>query len=482
MNKIKLILMSLIVFAILISGGFVYQYRVNLLNSQFNVYSNQTQLMGTTLDPNLKFGLTDNNKTIEEKTTKIKTIITSTTERLTTEININNITLKSLTTLLNKLGISLSNIKLDQNNISLKTKEDQSALINTYQSYLQDAIRSRKTSNQYINPIWTVNTQEFVSKMSIEDLLGQVLMIGVDNTSLSPTQLTELKAFNPGGVILMGKNIVDQTQTINLNSQIQSTNPTYPLLITTDQEGGDVKRLPWENMKPQSQWLGTEPTTLCEQATSRASIMKSSGFNMNLAPVTDLSSLDKSAFINNRTISPNPKEVSKAIQDYRKCFDKTVFSTLKHFPGHGMVSGDSHKIVPTNSQVNYESWLNSDALPFKDNLDSQFILNAHILIPQVDNKITSLSKQWVEDILRYRLGYKGIAITDDMEQLRNITQGEPTQLAIEALEAGNDMLLYLPTANNLSSLKARLVERYSNNRSLIESKVIRIMSAKKLII
>jgi beta-glucosidase-like glycosyl hydrolase len=482
MNKIKLILLSLIIIAVLSTAIFAYQFRVNLVNNQYNLLSLQAQALGVNLDSNLRFGIFDSTSTIEDKTNKIKSIINTSKIQLKKDININAQTIKSLSTLLTKLEVSLSNNKLDPNLITIRNIEDQKSLINNYRTYLRDAIKSKESKNNYINPLWAVNVPEFVNKMSIEDLIGQVMMIGVDNPSLTTTQISDLKAFNPGGVILMGKNVITQAQTTSLTAQIQSSNPTNPLLISTDQEGGDVKRLNWENMKPQSQWLSMPETELCQQAKSRASIMKSSGINMNLSPVTDLSSSDKLAFINNRTISPTPTEVSRVIQSYRKCFDKQVFSTLKHFPGHGMVSGDSHKVVPSNAQVSYESWLASDAIPFKENLDAQFILNAHILIPQVDNKITSLSKQWIEDVLRSRLGYKGVVITDDMQQLQNITKQDPTQLAVQALEAGNDLLLYLPTATDLTQLKSNLINHFSKNRSMIESKVIRILESKQLII
>jgi beta-N-acetylhexosaminidase len=340
-----------------------------------------------------------------------------------------------------------------------------------------------KTKNpNKINPLWLKNDEEIktiVKSLTIEELISQLLIVGIDGTMLKPDYSDQIKSFKAGGYILMGKNIDNQDQVTSLTTQLQQTNTSLPSLITTDQEGGVVNRIYWDKTSSVVNWTNYNKEELCTEAKNRASIMNLSGINNILAPVADLSNPSTFAFINNRTISSNQDNVSQKIKEYITCYNKYNSSTLKHFPGHGMVIDDSHKVIPQNNNIDFETWKITHGKPFIDNLNTDIILSAHIKINKIDSEVTSMSKFWLTDTLRQKYNYKGLIITDDMKQYNNISNEDMSQSAIKALEAGNDMLLYVPSFNTITDIKQSLIENYKNNRQIIEEKVIRILNFKK---
>jgi beta-N-acetylhexosaminidase len=317
--------------------------------------------------------------------------------------------------------------------------------------------------------------------MSVNELVGQLFVIGVDGTTLSDQEKQGISDFKPSGIILMGKNIVDDNQVKNLTSQLRATNPNMPLLIATDQEGGDVKRVGWDNVPGQNTWSNETKDKLCEYGNSRGDLLSQMGINMNLAPVVDLGSSNPS-FINNRTISTDHTVVTNKTREYRECFDKKVMSTLKHFPGHGMVTGDSHSSIPSNPDITKAQWDFTHAEPFLKNLDAPFIMSAHIIINKVDTKPSSMSSVWINDILKKEYGYKGLVVTDDMQQYFDISKNDMNNSALDALNAGNDLILYVPNYITVAPIKENLVNYYNNKKSILESMVQRILLAKTQII
>lgn len=399
--------------------------------------------------------------------------------QLTIDTNINVI--NSNYSILKKY-IDITIPSLDNSNTS-ETLKKQNIKLLAYDSYFKDLITKNKSNNVFFNPLWQTNSESrntLINSMSTEDLVGQLLITGISGQLFSELDNNQLKAFSPGGIILMSPNIKDQDQFKNLNNTIQLTNNKIPMFITTDQEGGVVKRINWDNTSPQLDWLNMNQLELCKQAKDRSNILNELGINLNLAPVADLKN-NSDAFINTRTISNDPLKTSTIINQYLNCFRTKSMSTLKHFPSHGMVTGDSHKIIPVNNNIDYNTWNNTHALPFKNNLDSDFIMSGHIVINQIDSKPASMSKRWITEELLTKLEYKGLVITDDMEQFYNISGEDRLTSAINALEAGNDMLLYVPSVDNIETVKKGLIEYYSTRKAVLKQKVSKILMVKSKI-
>ncbi len=300
---------------------------------------------------------------------------------------------------------------------------------------------------------------------SIEDKISQMIMIGFPGKTLTDTTLiNDLKIRNVGGVILFGGNIESPTQLYQLTSSLR-TNSKVPLFISIDQEGGRVARLRASN--------GYADTYTAEQigifnnetdARSWASLMagwlNDVNININLAPVADVNVNPLSPAIGNldRSFSRIPDTV------YQHCFwfidefhKKDIFTTLKHFPGHGSASTDSHLGFTDITTT----WADSELVPYKkliENGYNDFIMSGHLYNANLDPLYpASLSNKVLTSLLRDSLGFDGLIITDGMFMgaiTNNYSFDEAVTLAINA---GNDILLY--TANKL------------NDKSLVDSVV-----------
>jgi beta-N-acetylhexosaminidase len=431
------------------------------------------------LIPTLQQKLSLNFGTINLSSKEIEKQIEINTKKQNSRVDINKTKIESMESILQKLNILKKQDLVSSNNTNTLI-DNQNKILKDYSQTLKEYQKTHPNSN----PLWGIIKNELfdkVNKMSIEDLIGQLFVIGVDGTNLSVEEKNGITNFKPGGVILMGKNVIDNDQLKNLTNELKSTNTAYPLFIATDQEGGDVKRINWDNIPSQSTWANENTAKLCEYGNIRADILTQAGINLNFAPVADLGNND-AAFINSRTISTDPNSVSNKIRDYRECFDKKVMSTLKHFPGHGTVTADSHTTVPSNPNITKAQWDLTHAEPFLKNIDSAFIMSSHIVLDKIDTKSASMSSIWLNDILKKEYGYKGIVITDDMQQYANISNLDMNQSALDAITAGNDMILYVPNYATVQPIKDNLVKQFSTKRNVVEAMVLKILMAKSLIL
>jgi beta-N-acetylhexosaminidase len=376
-----------------------------------------------------------------------------------------------------KIEIERSIYKTKLNNILIKYKDNviNRQDLNELESELERYIQSQPN---FVNPLWTKDIsylEQLVESMSTEELVSQVLVVGINGVQIDGNYLQQLIDFKAGGYILMGSNINNNEQVIELTKNLQKTNLNIPSLITTDQEGGEVNRIFWDQTSSVFEWKNKNNEQLCIEGNKRAKLMTSLGINNVLAPVLDLTNAQSGAFINNRTISSDPQVVSDKAIGYLSCFNQYNTGTLKHFPGHGMVTGDSHKIIPENNDIDYEQWFDSHGKPFADNLNNGLILSAHIKINKIDKEVVSMSKFWLQDVLRTKLNYQGLVITDDMNQYKNISGNNMSESAIKALEAGNDLLLYVPSFDSLSIIKQNLINHFEQKKEILKSKVRRIL-------
>ena len=331
---------------------------------------------------------------------------------------------------------------------------------------------------------------------SLEHKIAQMLMVGFQGTELTDTTIiNDIQLRKIGGVILMGYNITSPAQVQQLTASLQLNSET-PLFISVDQEGGRVARLRATNGFTATK-TAFEIGNINKLDSTRAwaSLMagwlQQSGFNVNLAPVADVNVNPTSPAIGNldRSFSVNPDSVFYHCNLFIDEFNnKNIFTTLKHFPGHGSANTDSHLGFTDITNT----WSYSELIPFSkliQNGFADFIMSGHLYNANLDSTYpASLSDKVMTNLLRDSLGFEGLVITDGMF-MGAITNNYTFDKAVElAINAGNDILLY--TTNKIAgkSLVDSIITIVQNKISLgiiseskIDASYQRIMLKKQMI-
>jgi len=274
-------------------------------------------------------------------------------------------------------------------------------------------------------------------------------IIGIKSTKLLLKEKKFLKKYKPWGVILFTRNIKEINQTLKLTSSIKKIfkDKNYPILI--DQEGGRVNRLKniisFDNLT--SDFFGNKYVNNYKEfkffyklfINKTSYLLKSIGVNINTSPVLDLRVKGASNIIGDRSFSKNPKIVSK-IGDYCIQYFKEngIGTVIKHIPGHGRAKVDSHKFTPVISKK--QKYLeNNDFVPFK-NKTTFFAMTAHIIFNKIDNKNTVTHSSRLIKIIRNKIGFKNILISDDLSM--KSLKGTLKENTIKTFKAGCNIALH----------------------------------------
>ena len=274
-------------------------------------------------------------------------------------------------------------------------------------------------------------------------------IVGIKSSKLSIKEKTFLKKYKPWGIILFTRNIKNIEQTLSLTSSIRKifNDKNYPILI--DQEGGRVNRLKniisFDNLT--SEFFGSKFIKNFKEfkffyklfVDKTSYLLKSIGVNINTVPVLDLRVKNASNVIGDRSFSHNYKIVSK-IGDYCIQYFKEnrIGTVIKHIPGHGLAKVDSHYKTPiVNKKLSY--LLKKDFFPFK-NKKAFFAMTAHIIFSQIDKENTVTHSKKLIRIIRKKIGFKNILISDDlsMKSLKRSLK----QNTIRAFNSGCDIALH----------------------------------------
>lgn len=282
---------------------------------------------------------------------------------------------------------------------------------------------------------------------NINQKLGQLFFISIQGYTLTAKTKEFLKKLQPGGIILFENNIKDKKQVKKLIRDINSCFQIKPF-ITCDQEGGHVERLRKVATSIPSMWGSTkigEKNLLTVQSII-ASEMKWFGFNMILSPVLDINSNKKNPIITTRAISNDPEIVSTLGASLIKIYLKNKLIPVgKHFPGHGDLDIDSHLSLPTLHKTKRDL-MKFEFVPFKNAIKHKIpvIMASHIHLPafeKVKNLPSSISEEIINRILKDKLGFKGLIITDDLS-MKGITKYHKLENASKkAILAGANMLI-----------------------------------------
>ncbi|MEG0773437.1 beta-N-acetylhexosaminidase [Clostridium sp.] len=298
-----------------------------------------------------------------------------------------------------------------------------------------------------VDPVDPIREQ--ISKMTLGEKIGQMFVVGVDGYNLNDSTKSLIENYKVGGVILFRNNIQDSNQLLQLLNSVKEANliNKIPLFLSVDEEGGRVSRMPQGLKKiPTNKIIGEIDNKDFSYNIGRtiAGEVRSYGFNMDFAPVLDVNSNPNNPVIGDRAFGANPNIVTRLGIETMKGFQtEEVIPVVKHFPGHGDTSVDSHIGLPTvnNDLKRLESF---ELIPFEEAIKNKAdaIMIAHILLPELDkDNPSSMSKVVITDILRDKLKFHGVVITDDMTMgaiMENYNIGEA---AIKSVKAGTDIVL-----------------------------------------
>ncbi|MGO1235537.1 glycoside hydrolase family 3 N-terminal domain-containing protein [Microbacterium gubbeenense] len=295
-----------------------------------------------------------------------------------------------------------------------------------------------------------------VAGMSTIERAGVVVMGHAPGTD--PAPLVGLLESGPQGLILMGDNIAADPDAQRLVSDAVASSATPAPLIAIDEEGGDVTRLPWDGLPSARELKGADPSAVTAAFDARADLLGAAGITVNFGIVADVPP-DEGSFIFSRAYGTDPEIVADAVRAAVAGEGDRILSTLKHFPGHGAASGDSHSSIPTTDET-YVEWLGSDAVPFAAGIDegAELVMVGHLRFTGVDERPASLSPEWYR-ILRDDLGFEGVAVTDDLGMLTSSGEAayaDPVANATSALGAGADLVLTVVGAS--AEEHARIVD------------------------
>jgi len=322
-----------------------------------------------------------------------------------------------------------------------------------------------------------------LSQMTAEEKVGQLFIFGIEGlTTLTPENKQFLIDSKIGGIILMSKNISSESQLITLIKEIQSTN-SIPLFISLDQEGGVVSRIRWDNILLRSQQSISSPEEANLIAKSKGELLKKYGVNMNLAPVVEYSS-NSNSFIYKRVFSGNIDQViQKSISTISGYNDTGIISVIKHFPGHANTTIDPHYKLPSLN-ISKEQWnehIESFSRIIKEK-EIDALMVSHTLFPNIDSNPATISFEIVNNRLKQGLNYNGLIISDDMEMNALDGLGSSTEVALKALQAGCDILMYGKfSPDNRYSQKAvydYILSKVKGEELNIDEKVLKILKIK----
>jgi len=349
-------------------------------------------------------------------------------------------------------------------------------------------------STSYSFTAQTPTIDEIIAEMSLEQRVGQMFMVNLFGESLTYAGQEILETWQPGAVVLFGSNITTPSRIASLTNSYQQTIVDaggIPLFIAVDQEGGIISRLQdgFTTFPVPMLLTATADGELARQVgTAMANELRAVGVNMNLAPVADLNTNINNPIIGRRSLGTNPALVSIALRGVIEGMQSIdVMTAVKHFPGHGDTSEDSHTSLPV-LDLDRARLARVELPPFIASIEAQTgaIMVSHIYYTQLEpepNTPASLSSAIVTGLLRDELSYEGIIMTDALDMDAIDTVLSPENASIRAIQAGNDLIAIGANVGEASQARAMqavvdAIRAGDIPEAQINASVHRILSAK----
>jgi beta-N-acetylhexosaminidase len=312
--------------------------------------------------------------------------------------------------------------------------------------------------------------------------IGQLLIVGFDGTEISQQINSLLTRIQPAGVILFARNIKSSEQTWRLLRECQKCVDT-PLFTCVDLEGGSVDRF--------RDVLGSSPSAADVFATGDRRLFRrhgevigancrALGFNVDFAPVVDLAFEASRSVMGSRAVSADPRDTTVYAREFLAGLRHAkVIGCGKHFPGLGEGKLDSHHELPVIDKPLERMW-DEDLRPYRElRRDLPLVMISHAAYPQVtrDRAPASLSKVWITDMLRKKIGYRNLIVSDDLEMGGVLSAATIGGAAVEFVRAGGDLCLvchredYIVQAHEALAKEAERDSRFARRLAEAERRV-----------
>ncbi len=329
-----------------------------------------------------------------------------------------------------------------------------------------------------------------MAQLTVEQKVGQLLLLGFGGTTMDGTIATFLDEMQPGGVALFSRNIVLPEQTLTLVRAVREHDPrvrcapscpagvpsSLPMFVSVDQEGGSVVRLKRDALVvPSAMALGAadDPELARRVGRQLGEDLHWWGFNMNLAPVLDVNSNPRNPVIGVRSFGGDPARVGEVGVGYITGLGEAgVIAVAKHFPGHGDTDVDSHYAMPVlhHDRARLE---NIELRPFSRAFAAGLpaIMTAHIALPKIAESRdvpATVSAKVLTGVLREELGWDGLVITDGLEMDGIVRQFGAGEAAVRAVVAGADMVMVLWFPEKKKEVQRALLDAVASGRLPME--------------
>lgn len=334
--------------------------------------------------------------------------------------------------------------------------------------------------------------EQFVTQMSLEEKIGQLFIVGFPHAELDRALKDHIEKYHLGSFIFFKRNMLSTKETKKFTHSLQALSlekNRIPALIAVDQEGGNVTRIETKPRMPYFFHLGdiNNSELIYKLGAFTAKVLSDLGFNLNLAPVLDLADSSDGSFISLRSFGSIPSKVSRLGYSYSKgLLDGHVIPTAKHFPGLGSLSTDPHTSI-TKRGITLSELEQADLVPFREFSklgQNSTIMLSHIVYDQIDPSKTpaSFSSYIIDELLRKKVGFKGVVMTDDLHMKSSSNSITPSQAALAAIKAGADIVMLswslVEQRKSFEAIRKAVISGEISEKKLNE-KVLRILTLKK---
>ena len=280
--------------------------------------------------------------------------------------------------------------------------------------------------------------EDEIEKQAINNQIGQLFIIGFEGKTVTPQLEEFFKKYKPGGVLLLSKNIENETQLKKLNSDLQALSlkeSGVPLFIAVDQEGGIISRVDFlEEKTAQSEIETPEQALLIGERRGQA--LKELGINLNLAPLLD--SIQEGDFLFERSFQKPIEEIGelgKALIQGQKTAD--ILTAMKHFPGYGTISFHPEETLARVEQI-------PEISQFKKAMEAnpELVMTSNVVYKEIDASLPFIFSPDGIQFLRNNLGINVLIISDDLDQNSLLSNFSLKEMVIKPIEAGVDIMIF----------------------------------------
>ncbi len=332
--------------------------------------------------------------------------------------------------------------------------------------------------------------------MTLREKLGQMMMVDLLGPSFDSYTKDQMSLSDFGNVLLLGRNIQDEDQTRLLIRELQTNaivRTGVPLLVAVDQEGGAVNRVgPLTNMKT-TRFSARTIGRVYEYAPTRAGKLMTKltgelarrmhwlGFNMNLAPVLDVTD-DKQSFIYDRSFGGDPELVARASARFAAVMQENgIIATGKHFPNLSTTRPDSHLELPILDR-RVSELEKKEFVPFKKlKGDLGAIMVGHVVVPDLDPMFPASISPKAIGALRSKIGWNGLIISDDIKMKALSNRYTFPEIVLRSVAAGVDMLIVAwgrDKQEEAVKILEKAVQRGAISKTQIDDSVRRVLTLK----